>query len=56
VFGEPVQIKLRELEARFNYTMVTTVAEQEKLYSSKREVSRAAAARDMMRKMYVSSL
>jgi hypothetical protein len=33
------------------YAMVTTVAEREKKFS-KREVSRAAAAREMMRKMY----
>ena len=43
--------KLRELDARGQYIMISTVAERESRYS-KREVARAAVAREMMRKMY----
>lgn len=51
VLTPAVLCKLKEIESRFNYVMVSTVAEREARYT-KREVTRAAAAREMLRKMY----
>ena len=51
VFDDYMVNKLKEIEARVNYTMITTVAEREAHYS-RREVARAGLAREMMRKMY----
>ena len=51
VMNEAVMRKLTESDARFQYIMVSTVAEREARYS-KREVARAAIAREMLRKMY----
>lgn len=51
MFTPAVMTKLTEIESRFNYTMVSTVAERESRYT-KREVARAGVAREMLRKMY----
>lgn len=52
VFTAAIAKMLKEIETRFNYKiMVNTVKERQARYT-KREVSRAEAAREMMRRMY----
>jgi hypothetical protein len=54
LFDGGVINKLRELDARFNYTMITTTQDNEANYTS-REVKGAKQARDLMRRLHYPS-